>query len=193
MSDESTSSTSPAPPPSGTEVSRRNFLTLFSLGMGAAGTVLVGAPLSGFVLAPLFEKTAPAWRDVGEAARFAVGSTTKVVFEDPSPLPWAGISARTAAWLRRESEDEWIAFSVNCAHLGCPVRWLESANLFMCPCHGGVYYRNGDVAAGPPPHGLARYPVRVQEGKVQIETAPLPVTTAGPQIGQRRCDRGRLA
>jgi menaquinol-cytochrome c reductase iron-sulfur subunit len=25
-----------------------------------------------------------------------------------------------------------VAFSINCTHLGCPVRWLPDANLFMC-------------------------------------------------------------
>jgi menaquinol-cytochrome c reductase iron-sulfur subunit len=38
----------------------------------------------------------------------------------------------------------------------------------MCPCHGGVYYKDGSVAAGPPPRPLERYPVRVQDGQVEI-------------------------
>ncbi|MGH9447270.1 MAG: ubiquinol-cytochrome c reductase iron-sulfur subunit, partial [Terriglobia bacterium] len=67
--------------------------------------------------------------------------------------------------------------SVDCTHLGCPVRWLPKANLFMCPCHGGVFYANGDVASGPPPKPLTQYPVRVQGGYVQILTSPLPITT----------------
>jgi menaquinol-cytochrome c reductase iron-sulfur subunit len=85
------------------------------------------------------------------------------------------VTARTGAWLRRDGPDEATAFSVNCAHLGCPVRWLPDANLFMCPCHGGVYDQEGRVAAGPPPHGLARYPVRIVDGQVEVQTSPLPV------------------
>ena len=80
--------------------------------------------------------------------------TVKVDFPDSSPLPWAGVVARTAAWLRREPDGTFVAFTVNCTHLGCPVRWLPDAGLFMCPCHGGVYYANGDRASGPPPRGL---------------------------------------
>ena len=72
--------------------------------------------------------------------------------------------------------DEFIAFAVNCSHLVCPVRWMADANLFMCPCHGGVYYQNGAVAAGPPPSPLPRYPVRVKNGYVQIQTAPIPIS-----------------
>ena len=45
----------------------------------------------------------------------------------------------------------------------------------MCPCHGGVYYEDGRVAAGPPPHPLTRYPVRVQNGEVAIRSDPIPI------------------
>ncbi|MEJ2637255.1 MAG: Rieske 2Fe-2S domain-containing protein, partial [Calditrichia bacterium] len=78
-------------------------------------------------------------------------------------------------WLRRDSELVFIAFSIDCTHLGCPVRWLPEANLFMCPCHGGVYYKDGSVAAGPPPESLRRYPVRVVNNTVEIYTGPLPI------------------
>jgi menaquinol-cytochrome c reductase iron-sulfur subunit len=105
---------------------------------------------------------------------FALGKTVRVTLLDASPLPWAGVTARTGAWLRREGEQAFVAFAVNCSHLGCPVRWLPSAELFMCPCHGGVYYRDGAVAAGPPPRALARYPVRVRGGQVEILTGPIP-------------------
>jgi menaquinol-cytochrome c reductase iron-sulfur subunit len=127
------------------------------------------------VVAPIFRSTPREWRAVGAVSQFKIGETVSVVFDDASPLPWAGVTARTAAWLRRVADEEFIAFSVNCAHLGCPVRWIEKAHLFMCPCHGGVYYEDGSVAAGPPPHGLTRYAVRVTAGQVEIRTDPIPI------------------
>lgn len=87
------------------------------------------------------------------------------------------MTAKTAAWLRREGPQQFVAFSINCTHLGCPVRWLPNADLFMCPCHGGVFYKNGTVASGPPPKALATYPVRLRSGMVEILTSPLPITT----------------
>ena len=45
----------------------------------------------------------------------------------------------------------------------------------MCPCHGGVYYKDGTVAAGPPPRPLTKYPVRVNGGRVEILTTPTPI------------------
>lgn len=156
-------------------IGRRRFLERLSLGLGALCGVVLAIPGLGFVLAPLLRKTPELWRGVGRLDDFKVGETTKVSFLDPSPLPWAGVTARTAAWLSRVNDEELIAFAVNCSHLGCPVRWLQEANLFMCPCHGGVYYDDGRVAAGPPPRPLTRYPVRVRNGEVQIQTRPIPI------------------
>jgi menaquinol-cytochrome c reductase iron-sulfur subunit len=157
---------------------RRRFLEKLCLGLAGICTAVLGVPVVGFVLAPLFRKTPNSWVNVGKIGDFAVGQTVNVTIVDPSSLPWAGITARSAAWLRRESESEFIAFSVNCTHLGCPVRWMNEAGLFMCPCHGGVFYKNGEVAAGPPQHPLPRYNVRVQDGQVQVEAAPIPIQTA---------------
>jgi menaquinol-cytochrome c reductase iron-sulfur subunit len=54
---------------------------------------------------------------------------------------------------------------------------MPEAKLFLCPCHGGVYYADGDVAAGPPPRPLFRYDVRVLNGLVQVKAAPIPIVT----------------
>lgn len=158
-------------------ISRRRFLTRVSLSLAGVCAAVIGIPATGFVLAPLFRKVAGAWRIVGATTDFTIGETVSVTFEDPSPLPWAGVTARAAAWLRRDSELGFTAFSVHCTHLGCPVRWMPGANLFLCPCHGGAYYRDGSVAAGPPPLPLFRYDVRVLEGNVQIKATAIPITT----------------
>ena len=158
------------------EVSRRQFLNRLCIGLGSLGALLLGVPVIGFLLAPLFQKLPNVWRPVGAVDNFRIGETVEVSFVDASPLPWAGVTAKTAAWLRRESADTFTAISVNCTHLGCPVRWLPDARLFMCPCHGGVYYPDGKVAAGPPPKALARYPVRINNGQVEILTSAIPIT-----------------
>lgn len=155
------------------EVSRRQFLERLSVVLGGATAILLAVPVVGFMLLPLFRKAPLAWRSVGKVEDFKIGETVAVGFQDASPLPWAGVTANNAAWLRRDSAEEFIAFAVNCTHLGCPVRWLQEANLFMCPCHGGVYYKDGKVAAGPPPRPLTRYAVRVRGGQVELQTRPI--------------------
>jgi menaquinol-cytochrome c reductase iron-sulfur subunit len=158
------------------ELSRRKFFERLSIILFGFGSVILLVPMVGFTVAPLFKRRPQVWRDVGAIDAFKIGTTTEVVLEDAAALPWAGVASKTAAWLRRVDEATFIAFSVNCTHLGCPVRWLENAELFMCPCHGGVYYKDGTVAAGPPPLPLPRYPVRVKNNKVEIQTNPTPIT-----------------
>jgi len=155
---------------------RRSFLMKISLGFGGLAALAAGIPSISALLAPLFSKKSEAWRKVGELENFPVGSTKEVTFENADPKAWAGMTAHTAAWIRREEQNHLIAFSANCTHLGCPVRWEKDAELFMCPCHGGVYYKDGSVAAGPPPKSLTQYPVRIKNGQVEVRTSPIPLT-----------------
>jgi menaquinol-cytochrome c reductase iron-sulfur subunit len=149
-------------------------LTGLCLGLSALASAVVSIPVLGFVLAPLLRKEERAWRRVGSVEAFKVGATVAVTFPNATSVTWDGSAGRTAAWLRRMKDQEFVAFAISCTHLGCPVQWKEDANLFMCPCHGGVYYSNGEVAGGPPPRPLPRYNVRVRDGQVEIETAPIP-------------------
>ena len=156
-------------------IARRQLLGRMSVTLGAAGGVALGVPMVGFVVGPLLHPATHQWRAVGKVESFKVGETVAVTFADASPLPWAGVTGNTAAWLRRIKGEQFEAFSIHCAHLGCPVRWMPDAKLFMCPCHGGVYYQDGTVAAGPPPHPLPQYPVRITDGNVEILTVPIPI------------------
>lgn len=159
--------------PGEAEIGRRKFFIRLSIALSSLGAALVALPSVAFLLG--LRKSPQIWRTVGKLGDFQIGSTVNVSFQDSSPLPWAGVTAQTAAWLRRVSDREFIAFSMICTHLGCPVRWLPDADLFMCPCHGGVFYANGQVASGPPPKPLNRYPVRVYNDEVQILTTPVSI------------------
>lgn len=163
------------------DAGRRKFLAGLSIGLGTFAGLLVGIPVLGAVLKPMVQKEPRVWRKVGAVGDFTIGDTVAVSYENGAPNAWAGATGRTAAYLRRDGSASFTAFSVNCSHLGCPVRWEQSSDLFMCPCHGGVYYANGDVAAGPPPRPLAEYPVRVRSGNVEILTTPLPIDGRVPR------------
>lgn len=166
----------PAPaPPEPAEIKRRRFLSRVGLAIAGGCGFVVAVPSLGFLLG--LRRSVDVWRDIGAVEQFQIGQTVEVAYLDPSPLPWSGVTAKTAAWLRRNSEAQFSAFSMNCTHLGCPVRWLPDADLFMCPCHGGVFYNDGRVASGPPPRPLVTFPVRVRNGKVEILTSPVPITT----------------
>ena len=82
-------------------------------------------------------------------------------------------------WVRRLAADQFQVFAINCTHLGCPVRWFAESNLFMCPCHGGVYYADGEHASGPPPRRLYEYEHKVENDTLLVRGGRLP-TLAQP-------------
>jgi menaquinol-cytochrome c reductase iron-sulfur subunit len=158
------------------DISRRKFLIKVSMGLAALSAASVAIPVISALLSPLFERKKEAWRSIGQIDDFPTGTIKLVSFTNADPKSYAGVTAKSSAWLRHTDENTFIAFAANCTHLGCPVRWEEHAELFMCPCHGGVYYKDGSVAAGPPPKPLTRYEVRIHKNEVQLKTAPLPIT-----------------
>jgi menaquinol-cytochrome c reductase iron-sulfur subunit len=150
--------------------------------LGALATAVISVPIIAYLLSPLLEPSPAEWRDLGLVQNFRIGETVEVAYDEPSTLPWAGQTARTAVWLRRTGEREFTAFGLNCTHLGCPVNWRAGAELFLCPCHGGVYYSDGTVAGGPPPRPLVRFSVRIAEDdRVQVMTRPLTQTISQGQ------------
>jgi menaquinol-cytochrome c reductase iron-sulfur subunit len=153
---------------------RRRFLARVTIGLSAVIAGLVGVPIVGYLIAPLFEREQDTYVAVGDVTRFQAGTTTLVQFEDPSPLPWAGQTAKTALWVRSLAATTFQVFNVNCTHLGCPVDWRTGSKLFLCPCHGGVYYEDGTVAGGPPPRPLFEREWRVESGKLMVKTQRLP-------------------
>jgi Rieske Fe-S protein len=152
---------------------RRRLLKWLSIVLGGVAASLAGLPVLAFFVAPVRQRRDD-WIDLGEAGRFPVGQTRLVKYRNPHAKKWDGLTAMGAAYVRRVGETEFVVFAVNCTHLGCPVSWFPQSGLFLCPCHGGVYYADGAHAAGPPPRGLYRYEVKVAKGRLKIKGGHLP-------------------
>ena len=58
------------------------------------------------------------------------------------------------------TKGQFLAYDAVCPHAGCTVSFSKAADLMVCPCHGSEFkVTNGDVIAGPAPHGLTEYTV----------------------------------
>jgi Rieske Fe-S protein len=156
---------------------RRTFFRWLTYGLGAVATPLLGVPFLGYLLAA--RKRPVEWVPLGPVSKFPRDETRLVTFNNPIRQPWDGIAAHTGVYVRYEGKDDqqqdrFLVLAVNCAHLGCPVSWFPQSGLFMCPCHGGVYYANGERASGPPPRALFRCAWRVQDGQLQVQAPHYP-------------------
>jgi Rieske Fe-S protein len=167
------------PPSTLSSSSRRGFLFKLGLGLNALGAVLVGIPVIGYLLAPARKASAQTWIKLGTVTTYPEGETRLAIYDNPFRVPWDGATAKVACWVRRITADQFQVFAINCAHLGCPVRWFAQSRLFMCPCHGGAYYEDGTRASGPPPRGLYEYEYQVRDGQLWVRGGQLP-TLSGP-------------
>ena len=161
-------------------ISRRGMLAKLGLFFNGAVGVIVAAPIVRYLLSPVIRNRNTAgesWLSLGALTGFPEGQTRLAVFRSPGAGPSDGETANTPCWVRRVEDDTFQVFAINCAHLGCPVRWFPQSGLFMCPCHGGVYYSDGSRASGPPERGLFEYRYKVEKGELLIHAGDMP--TAG--------------
>jgi Rieske Fe-S protein len=172
-------------------VSRRWLL----LSVGAFFNAVVGAavavPVVKYLLSPVKSDDAyKSWVSLGSLDTFPVGETRLAKFTNPVSREWDGETDRIPCWVRRISEKEFQVFAINCAHLGCPVRWFPQSGLFMCPCHGGAYYADGSRASGPPERGLFTYDTKIVHGALQINAGQMPTLSNTAKLVQIKNAQG---
>ena len=161
--------------------SRRQMLLKVSMLFNGAVGVLIGAPVIRYLMSPVtrgLKAGYDRWISLGSVAQFPSGETRLATYRNPVAHESDGETAEIPCWVRHIDGDKYQVFAINCAHLGCPVRWFPQSHLFLCPCHGGAYYEDGSRASGPPERGLFEYPFKVIDGKLHIQAGELP--TPGP-------------
>jgi Rieske Fe-S protein len=144
----------------------------------AAGGIAAAAftlPALGFALGPVFQSHPARWQEVGTVDDFSPDNyVPKVITLDPT----TGTVGQTTVYVRKrnptidtDAPDQYnqiVAISNRCMHLGCPVRYIQAAQRFVCPCHGGVYDFRGARAGGPPVRPLDRFYTRIVGNVVQL-------------------------
>jgi menaquinol-cytochrome c reductase iron-sulfur subunit len=164
-------------PPAEAGLSRRGFFMKLGILFNGCAAILLAVPIVGFLFSSITRGRGNgylSWVTLGDVGNFPEGETRMATFRNPLVMPTDGKTVDTACWVRRIAGDQFQVFAINCAHLGCPVRWFAQSGLFMCPCHGGAYYRDGSRASGPPERGLFVYPYKIENGMLTIDAGQLP-------------------
>ena len=157
----------------GESMSRRRALTVAGQAVGGLAGAVIVLPAVGFAIAPIFDSPEERWESFGPVSRFRADVYKPVVF---TLVEGVGEAGKTTAYVRRsdpekfssETPGTFIALSTRCAHLGCPVKFVDAAGNFICPCHGGVYDFQGKRIGGPPVRPLDQFQTRVRGGQVEV-------------------------
>jgi nitrite reductase/ring-hydroxylating ferredoxin subunit len=174
------------------ESTRRGFLLKLGVLLNGAVGLALSVPILRYIFSPVSRERKPgydSWLLLGSRDQFPAGQTRLATYRNPIVNSWDGETADIACWVRNVDGEKFQVFAINCAHLGCPVRWFPQSGLFMCPCHGGAYYQDGARASGPPERGLFEYPYKIEEGNLLIQAGamPTPGRAANNAEGRATC------
>ena len=159
------------------EISRRDLFVKVGIFCNGIVSVILAVPIARYLLSPIARARKAgyqSWISLGSMEQFPAGETRLATYRNPVVNPWDGETANVACWVRNVDGKTFQVFAINCAHLGCPVRWFPPSGLFLCPCHGGVYYQDGSRASGPPERGLFEYEYRIDGGKLMVKVGEMP-------------------
>lgn len=153
------------------EISRRTFLGYLAGAMSAFIGIVAGVPILGYLAAPLGKKEEARWITLGKVDAFKDPEPKLITFTMTRKDGWVEVQEARTCWVVPQSGGNFVAFNGRCTHLGCAYSWRtsgEHSGKFFCPCHDGLYNREGTVLDGPPPRPLDRLEVKVQGDEVMV-------------------------
>jgi len=158
------------------QVSRRQFLNYSLMGLGGFMAAGMLVPMARMAVDPILKPSA-----AGEYAN--VGLAVDDITEEPQRIEWQveqvdgwyDSEVTRTAWVFKDDNDEIIAHSPICTHLGCNVTWEGNEDYpgeYFCPCHNGRFYKDGTNVPGTPPlEPLHRYEQKVEDGMLFLGKA----------------------
>jgi len=151
------------------ELSRRSFSSLAVWAIGGLISAGVGIPAIAYIIGPALQRAeAQNWIRLGSTAKVELGIPTLFKAKIQRKTGWIANEEELSVYVRTDDGRDFKAMSNICTHLGCRVRWVADREEFFCPCHNGVFDKDGNVVSGPPPRPLNRYEVRVEDGQLSI-------------------------
>ena len=128
----------------GESMTRRRVFAVAGQALGGGAAAVIVLPALGFAIAPIFDEPEENWQAVGKTGEFTAETYLARVITIVEGIGEAG---KTTVYVRQgspelvknketgtmESADEYIAISTRCAHLGCPVKFVQAAGQLHLP------------------------------------------------------------
>jgi arsenite oxidase small subunit len=147
----------------GNLVSRREFLKFtggVAAGAAAVSTNAVAAPAAdaGSAVLPYPTKV------VGKAGALGVNQAVAFTFPDASS-PCALLKMGTPVSGGVGPNQDIVAYSTMCTHMGCGVNYDSSQRVFRCPCHFSIFdaEKAGEMVCGQATENLPRIVLRYND------------------------------
>lgn len=144
-----------------------------AIGLATAGMVGIPAFIAAFSPSWMYRRRPKVWQSLGRLEDFPVGEMQKIVISLPEEQ-WGEALREKAVYAWRPTVAEAVVYSRSCTDLGCPLTFDPGSECFFCPCHGGIFDKNGERMAGPPHRPMYRFTVRVTNGEIEIDLNSVP-------------------
>lgn len=154
--------------PSNGQMGRRRFMSTAIAAIGGLIGAALGLPAIAYIVGPALQKKAENWVRLGALSKVELGTPTLFKTTVELQTGWITDREEISAYVLTEDGQNYIAMSNICTHLGCRVRWIAEQQKFFCPCHNGVFDKDGSVISGPPPRPLDRFESRIDNGVLFI-------------------------
>ena len=147
---------------------RRDFMKAAIFGIGGLISAVIGLPAVGYIVGPALKQAADVWIRLGAVAKVEPNNPTLFKATVETQTGWISTQEEISAYVLTEDGQDFAILSNVCTHLGCRVRWIAQDGQFHCPCHNGVFAKDGTVVSGPPPRPLDRFETKIENGVLFI-------------------------
>lgn len=150
-------------------LNRKEFLSTATFTLGGLIGLGLGIPAIIYVIGPALQvQEEQNWIRLGSVSKVELGNPTLFKATIERKTGWIVNQEEISFYVLTDNGREYIAMSNICTHLGCRVRWIEDQGEFFCPCHNGIFAKDGSVVSGPPPRPLDRFDVKVEDDQLYV-------------------------
>ena len=151
---------------SGALLNRREFSVTSIYGLAS----LIGLGIATPVVIYIFGSPVQAengWIDAGTVRSLPEGQPVEMPIVRVHRDGWRVTAKQDTVWVVKQA-GQLTAFSSRCTHLGCAYHWDQSKDMFVCPCHGSSFSKNGQVLGGPAPRPLDRLVTKIEGDRLWL-------------------------
>ena len=151
------------------QLGRRNFMKMAIASIGGVIGAAIGLPAIPYIMGPALQKESDSWIHLGSINKVELNIPTLFKKTIETQTGWINTEEEISVYVLTSNGQDYVVMSNVCTHLACRVRWIPEQDSFFCPCHNGVYAKDGTVVSGPPPRPLDRFESKVEDGAIFIK------------------------